>query len=601
MWTPYPALAAFALLACSATASAATVQGTITSELGEPLAGVTVYAYDLRLGYEIGISGADGGYSIDGLEPGLHRLRALPPTGMNRVARVSPSESSFCDGELVLLGEGESVGGVDVSLPAGALISGSLQDLRSEPVEGATVECNGADESTSGLARLGVSDGDGAFTVAGLDAPESGSGLWTCSVEPEGLPEQFLDGVYDSDEADLVEVTERSTVELGPWTVLDGIGASGTILGPAGPVEGASVHIYASSQVITVGSDEDGLYEGWAVPTGALLVWASSDGLATSYYPDADRPETFVDAYTEGELVDAMDIELPAEATLSGRLVGDVDLSGVTVLLYNDSHTVGRGALVAEDGSFVIDSLHGGDYQLYVYASDEGFLDDWIRDADGEAGWYSLQAEGDNQAGEQELPLGTTVTGTVTTEEGEPVYGAFVYASEQDGELVEVVSTDRQGSYRLTGIQGGRWQLKARYAHYCEADPGFVTVYWDQQVYELRSDWQDFTPGERLEGYDFSLPSDDDHDAMGDTWEREHGLDPERDDSHEDLDGDGYSNLEEYYLGTDPGAVFDEGGCGCRRGEGQLAWLPLLLLPPALRRRRYGRRTSNPHTGSPFS
>ena len=70
MWTPYPALAAFALLACSATASAATVQGTITSELGEPLAGVTVYAYDLRLGYEIGISGADGGYSIDGLEPG---------------------------------------------------------------------------------------------------------------------------------------------------------------------------------------------------------------------------------------------------------------------------------------------------------------------------------------------------------------------------------------------------------------------------------------------------------------------------------------------------------------------------------------------------
>jgi hypothetical protein len=39
---------------------------------------------------------------------------------------------------------------------------------------------------------------------------------------------------------------------------------------------------------------------------------------------------------------------------------------------------------------------------------------------------------------------------------------------------------------------------------------------------------------------------DDDNDGMPDSWEIEHGLDPLRDDSQEDLDGDGISNIDEF-------------------------------------------------------
>ena len=46
---------------------------------------------------------------------------------------------------------------------------------------------------------------------------------------------------------------------------------------------------------------------------------------------------------------------------------------------------------------------------------------------------------------------------------------------------------------------------------------------------------------------------DDDQDAMPDSWEREHGLDPADPNDHRgDLDGDGYTNLEEWLNGTDP-------------------------------------------------
>jgi len=50
-------------------------------------------------------------------------------------------------------------------------------------------------------------------------------------------------------------------------------------------------------------------------------------------------------------------------------------------------------------------------------------------------------------------------------------------------------------------------------------------------------------------------PPDADHDGMPDAWERARGLNPENsDDANGDLDGDGYTNVEEYLseLASDP-------------------------------------------------
>jgi subtilisin-like proprotein convertase family protein len=46
--------------------------------------------------------------------------------------------------------------------------------------------------------------------------------------------------------------------------------------------------------------------------------------------------------------------------------------------------------------------------------------------------------------------------------------------------------------------------------------------------------------------------ADTDDDGMPDGWEVQYGLDPLADDASDDLDGDGYTNLEEYIDGTDP-------------------------------------------------
>jgi hypothetical protein len=48
---------------------------------------------------------------------------------------------------------------------------------------------------------------------------------------------------------------------------------------------------------------------------------------------------------------------------------------------------------------------------------------------------------------------------------------------------------------------------------------------------------------------------DDDNDGMSDLWELAHGLDPLIDDAEDDLDGDGWTNLTEFQMDTDPMTV----------------------------------------------
>ena len=48
------------------------------------------------------------------------------------------------------------------------------------------------------------------------------------------------------------------------------------------------------------------------------------------------------------------------------------------------------------------------------------------------------------------------------------------------------------------------------------------------------------------------LDADDDNDGMPDIWEEIYYLDPLVNDANQDYDDDGYSNLREYKLNTDP-------------------------------------------------
>ena len=567
----------------------------MVTSAGAPVATVTVFAVDERLAYAYATTRNSGEWDMTGLPAGRYRIYAQPEDGAAEVARVWPDEWSLCEGEVFELAEDDEVGDIDFDLPVGGSLAGTVLDDGGAPLAGVEVTCLGVDDRVAGLRREAETDEAGQFLVAGLDGGSGGSS-WTVLYEADGWPALYAGAVYDQNTADLFGVTPGDAEDIGTQRLLPGITAEGRVLSASGDggIAQAEVHAYATSQVVDTVADEDGGYVVTGLPPGDLLVWATAPGFGQTYYPSADRPGETIAALEEGEVVEGVDLFMPAESLLVGRVDDpSQDLSGVTLLAYNDTNTVGIGAQADEDGRFEVSGLHGGDYQLFLYAEDEGYLNDFVRGPDGDPlvfvvpdGWATEEA--------RITPVPAAIlAGTVIDDAGEPVYGAYVYAWSEDIEgEAEAVVTESDGTFRLDGLAAGRWGVEVFYVPYCEQDGGYVRVYWPGVVNPILSSGVTLEGGELQEDLLFELPVDGERDGMADAWEDEYGLDVGRDDSQEDPDEDGYINIDEYLLGTDPLDASDNGGIGSgcsREGKGcggGSAWILVGLLGVRRRRRR---------------
>jgi hypothetical protein len=84
---------------------------------------------------------------------------------------------------------------------------------------------------------------------------------------------------------------------------------------------------------------------------------------------------------------------------------------------------------------------------------------------------------------------------------------------------------------------------------------------------------------------------DSDLDGMPNAWENANGLDPfDSADAAENLDGDLYTNIEEYLFETDPGVAESKRGSRARRAGKSARSQP--LERPSVRRRRRTARES---------
>lgn len=567
----------------SSLAGAVDLSGVVTDAQGAPAEGIYVVPYDQRLVYPVVVeTDAQGRWEIDDLPEGPWRLRFVPSSSVNLAEEWLEGGLSVCASQ-VLDADSHDLG---VDLEPGASIQGHLMDTDDMAVVDAVIVARSASGQAIADARYATTDEDGAFSLVGLPPELGATGAWWLEVEVEGWPDQYLGGVYEDEEADTWELAPGESEDLGVQVLLDGVSIGGTITGPDGPVEGGAVQVYSPSQVVTVVPDETGAYWADGLPPGDVLAWYSGDGYGHTYNPDSDHPVEAVSVTEEGEIYEGLDIEVPYESVLRGRMLGEGDLSGVTLLAYNETGTVGIGAQCESDGSFEVHRLHGGLYSLQIWADDEGYVNDRVRDEEGEVFAFEVPDQAESELYEFSLPQAATVHGTVTDlYTGEPVYGAYVWASgEGTGENL-VAASDREGHYEIQGLFADDWTLRVEYSAYCPGDHSWVRVWYEDQIRQELTVAVPLAEGESLE-WNPALPPDHDQDEMDDEWEREMGLDPEADDADEDPDEDGYTNLAEYLLGTNPLDETEQptcGGCGSASGPVWLAVVPLFVLG---RRRR---------------
>lgn len=575
---------------------AATLSGqVVAAESGAPVAPAEVQIINSSLGGVALETDAEGRWSASGLPPGRYRVRAIPRWSLDRPVRFAPDATDFCAAAVYDLAEDDVTDNVLVQIPTGGRLRVRLLDPAGAPVPGATVWAQAADDSRGLYDRPAITDAEGEATVVGID-PAAPHADWVVRVSSATLPNQWIGGGYEEAEAARFPKPGAAGIDAGEHRLLAGISVQGQVFGPDGPVGEGTAHVYSRSQVRSVPIGADGRYAAAGLPTGEVIVWVNVPGLAMTYFPDADRPGERVPAEAEGARLEGIDLRAPTEAVFRAIFLDAEDgqpIPGVGGLLYNNTQTVGLGDEGQADGVLRIDRLHGGEWSLYAWAKDQGYTDDWIREDSGEERIFSIEAGVEGPLIELRLPLASGGTGAVRDELGRPA-AVQVTLTREDG-LSTSATADAEGRWSVEGLGPGRWHLAAEPTALCPGDPATVPVYWPGTVNPDWQGWLEIGPGEQAPHIELVAPIDADLDQMGDQWEAAQGLDPTRDDSALDPDGDQYTNLDEYRLGTDPHAAERvRSGCGCGANPAPRALGPLALGPLALgmaallRRRRRG-------------
>jgi hypothetical protein len=540
-----------------------TITGQVVSELGT-VPHSQVYLFDQRQVFVSTQADADGNFVFESVEPGWYRLLTIPVVSSNAVPRYYPSGRSYCDGDILKVDDDDEI---QLDLPIGSQIMATVS-LNGEPIDNVLVIAQPKTSSFT-LPRGNWTDETGAVIISGIDTEQGISNEYYLSFEAEGSPDQWLGGAYFKEDSEVILLEHQTVQNLDEIELLEGIYVGGLVYSGSTPIVDANVNIYSSSQITSAVTDESGEYWVSGLPPGDALAWATADSYATTYSLDHDRPTNFVSIVEGQEYLD-LNISMDAESSLTFLILDEetgLPILGSSVLVYNDNRTVGRGEPVDDDGYATVNGLYGGEYQVYVYAANDGYTSDFYRDESGEEQWISLASQEDKQV---DIYLQSTfqLSGKVVDENNDTIHGATVLL--RMGEETLRGSSNENGDYSIYGITDGDWTVDVYFQPLCPSDIGYLSTSSSEESLIVSSSLEQ----------DFVLNLDHDQDAMPTYWEIEMGLDPYVDDSTEDPDNDGATNFEEYLAGTDPldsKNAPKNNNCGCTGGAIILPF-PLVLL-----------------------
>jgi hypothetical protein len=278
-------------------ATGATISGTVTDSLGDPLSGVPVEAYDTDGNVVAGATTGhfNGDYEIEGLPQGTYRIGFDQGLGCCSLAgnyspQFSGDKSTLAAAETVMVGPAGSASGVDAALPPGGRIAGRVTDTGGSSLDDINVE---AIDAAGNVVAATQTFPDGTYWLSGL-----GSGSYRIQYAGAfALAGPLVDTEYFGGSATLagaagVSVTAGATtagVDMELSHTTGGIGGVVTN-GTGSPLAGASVTVYGlsgSTAVATSVTAADGSFALAGLDPGFYRVGFALTGYASAYYSGA--------------------------------------------------------------------------------------------------------------------------------------------------------------------------------------------------------------------------------------------------------------------------------------------------------------------------
>lgn len=429
------------------------IVGTVSVPEGHRARDVQVSASGVGTGaWATTMAASDGSYRLAGLTADTYTVEFRDSAG-ELITQYFDGATSFGGATPVDVTAGSQATGIDAAMVAGGSISGRVSGPDG-PVDGVSIWVS----SGTGGYGFAMTDIEGEYRVGGL-AP----GDYVVSADV-GDPTVNLVGEYYDDAVSFDQAT--AVTVGGDTTGIDFVLApGGTITGRVTVPTGHDVSdVTVSPRGLSAGSsrtavvDPDGTYRVTGLGAGEYVVrfetW-NDPSLIAEYF---DGVTSWGDAthvtVRAGGTTSGIDASLEVGGTISGT-VSSVDgpAAGVFVAVSGPSSGL---ATTAVDGSYTVTGLVAGDYTVsFQPGLGSSLVGEYYQDA---SGWESADSvivgAGEDVTGvDAVLSLGSTITGTITDQDGLPVVGASVSATPADTSFgYASATTDAQGTYELTGV-----------------------------------------------------------------------------------------------------------------------------------------------------
>lgn len=412
--------------------------GAVVDESGRPVAAAEVRVLPVGESGEPDfarlvrvVSDARGRFTLDTLPASRvdleARARGFVPT-LVRGLTIAPGEGAFDLGSVVLA--------------SGARLEGIVEDQEGNPVEGAAVTVQTADQNATRLALAGsppeeratVSGADGRFALAGLQPGESVGLL----VKRQGYASRVVSRLQPP-------LEEPVRVVLDPASRL-----TGRVLDERNdPIASAQIVLRRESGIAAAGiTDGDGRFLLEGVQADRFVLDASAQGHL------AVRVEAI--EVSAGADLDAGDVVLPRGAALEGTVSGP-DGSPAAGAVVRALPVQGGGpallfvvpeARTDADGHYRLEGLREGrqsvvaEHPSYTRASRE------------------IEVQDDETRLDLRLGEGWEVAGRAVDASGKGIAGVRIELISQDGEDSEALS-GADGGFRFAGVGQGLHRLQA--------------------------------------------------------------------------------------------------------------------------------------------
>lgn len=523
-----------ALLACLAAASAsgavaAALTGTVSDGAGAPLQGIEVSAYvDLGAGWQLAgftETGADGGYLLDGLTDGDHRV-LFRDWSQAYAFEYHPGVATIDQAwDVPVTGSGASV---DAVLEPAGRIAGVITDGAGAPLEYPMVFVYSSGDDPQVLFVGRVDEPTGSYEVAGLPTGEFHM-MFTGRRGTDSWSEFFDDALRLSD-ATPIPVTVGETTGgidgmLGPPPGGYPGGIEGVVSAPDGtPLSGIEVSLYAEagagewSLVDFQSTDAAGSFSFLDLPADRYTLgfrdWSQVH--AFSYWGGADRLAAAAPIPVDGGVL-ASDTTLFPGGRIAGRLTdpaGD-PLDDAMVFVHTADDPPQVLFLANPDpltGDYQLGGLPTGEY-LVQFSGWQG-LDSYTGFFDGAAGFDLAQPVpvtiGGITAGidgELGIPPGGVIAGRITDPYGRAFDAARVLAYRDDAGAWllagEAETTFYESQYELA-LPPGTYRLRFEGGSFLQPELPAAEVFDDVSSLDGGTDVE-IVLDQRLDGFDVAV------------------------------------------------------------------------------------------------